>query len=86
MRIIQDNKGNIIKEAETAEDYLLLEIERLKEKNKKLKEELEKTQENYMIKFNIYGFSSQEYKVKTEFGKINIEQIKKKKREAKKDE
>lgn len=84
MRLRQDNKGNIIKEAETAEDYLLLEIERLKEENKKLKEELEKKQDDYMIKFNIYGFSSYEYKVKTEYGKIKIEQLTKKKEGEKK--
>ena len=40
MRLIKDNCGNIIKEAETAEDYLLLEIERLKEENEELKQEI----------------------------------------------
>lgn len=40
MRIFMDNKGNSIKEAETAEDYLLLEIERLKQENKELTQEI----------------------------------------------
>ena len=42
MRLRQDNHGNTIKEAETAEDYLLLEIERLKQENETLRNKLEK--------------------------------------------
>lgn len=38
----RDAYGAVEKEAETAEEYLLLEIERLKEENKMLREELER--------------------------------------------
>lgn len=80
MRLGQDNHGNIIKEAETAEDYLLLEIERLKEENEILRKELKEMQENKTIKFNIYGFVDEEYKVKTKYGMIRIEHLEKKER------
>ena len=75
MRIFMDNKGNSIKEAETAEDYLLLEIDRLKEENDKLKRELEAVKENTIVRF-VIGFNKQketEYKVRLNDKAIKIE-------------
>lgn len=75
MILRQDNKGNTIKEAETAEDYLLLEIERLKEENGILKKELETEKENTIVRF-IIGFNKQEeteYKVRLNNKAIKIE-------------
>lgn len=46
MRLIKEIDGRVRKEAETAEDYLLLEIERLKEENETLRNELEKCKYN----------------------------------------
>lgn len=80
--------GETKKEAETAEEYLLLEIERLKEENGILKKELEAGKENTIVRF-IIGFNKQEeteYKVRLNNKKINIEQIKKKRKEGKKNE
>lgn len=42
MIVKKDAYGVVEKEAETPEEYLLLEIERLKEENKMLREELER--------------------------------------------
>jgi len=74
MRIFMDN-GNTIKEPDTSEDYLLLEIERLKEENEKLKRELEAEKENTIVRF-IIGFNKQEeteYKVRLNNKAIKIE-------------
>lgn len=55
MKVFMDINGNTIKEAETPEEYLLLEIERLKEENEELKQQVleanNKWEENHCISF-----------------------------------
>lgn len=80
MRLVRENDGGVIKEAETPEDYLLLEIERLKEENEILKKELEAEKENTIVRF-VIAFKSEketEYKVKLNGEKISIEQVEEK--------
>jgi len=76
-------RSNGTKEAETAEDYLLLEIERLKEENEKLKKEVEQEKQNHKIEFMICGLDSEEYIVKTKYGRIILERLEKKEKEEK---
>lgn len=73
----KDEYGKIYKEAETPEDYLLLEVERLKKENDKLKRELEAEKENTIVRF-VIGFNKQketEYKVKLNDKKISVETL-----------
>ena len=51
MRYKIDTYGNETKKPETAEEYLLLEIERLKEENEKLKKENEILKDSKRIYF-----------------------------------
>lgn len=59
-------RSNGTKEPESAEDYLLLEIERLKQENERLKMEVETEKENKIFRF-VIAFGSKketEYKIK----------------------
>jgi hypothetical protein len=83
MRLLRNNECDTIKEADTAEEYLLLEIERLKEENARLKKELEAEKENKIVRF-VIGFNAQketEYKVKLNGKKISVEALEENKNE-----
>ena len=71
----QDAYGRWEEEAETPEEYLLLEIKRLKKENDRLKKELEAEKENKIVRF-VIGFNKQEeteYKVRLNDKAIKIE-------------
>lgn len=77
MRIKSDEYGSEYKEAETPEEYLLLEIERLKEEKEILKKLLKEEKENTIVRF-VIGFNTQketEYKVRLNGKKISVEAL-----------
>lgn len=83
MRITQSYRGEITKEPETAEDYLLLEIERLKEENDRLKMELEAEKIKKTFQWVLTSIR-QEAKFLTticEDGKVIIEKVEENKNE-----
>ena len=80
MIVKKDAYGVVEKEAETSEEYLLLEIERLKQENEELKKELKAEKENTIVRF-VIGFNKQketEYKVKLNDRKISVEALEEK--------
>lgn len=77
MRLARENDGGVRKEPETAEEYLLLEIEQLKEEKEILKKELEAEKENTIVRF-VIGFNKSketEYKVRLNDKKISVEAL-----------
>lgn len=79
----KDYYGVITKEAETAEEYLLLEIERLKEENNRLKMELEEEKIKKTFQWVLTSIR-QEAKFLTticEDGKVIIEKVEESKNE-----
>ena len=80
MIVKKDAYGVVEKEAETSEEYLLLEIERLKQENEELKKELKAENETTIVRF-VIGFTKQketEYKVKLNDRKISVEALEEK--------
>lgn len=74
MILKKDEYGRTIKEAESAEDYLLLEIERLKAENEELKDRLQDKTFNWVL-WN--KTPNAKYLMELKDGKLSIEEIKK---------